>query len=157
MRCPHCGASDSRVLDSRPHSNGAEIRRRRACDRCGKRFTTVERWERKPLLVVKKDGRREPFDREKVLLGIRRACQKRPVPTDAMERMVDEVEALVRDDGGSEVESRRIGDAVMERLRAADEVAYVRFASVYRSFGDLDRFLVEVQRLRGLPSEALDR
>jgi transcriptional repressor NrdR len=148
MHCPFCHSPDTRVVDSRPAAAGAEIRRRRQCDACGRRFTTVERVEWRPLVVVKKDGRREPFDREKILRGLRTACEKRPVGEGDLERLASEVEAELRESGDPEVPSRRIGDAVMRRLRDLDEVAYVRFASVYRQFGDLDRFYEELRRLR---------
>jgi len=148
MRCPFCNEEDrTRVVDSRPSASGHEIRRRRVCDACGKRFTTVERWERRPVQVVKKDGRREPFDREKIARGVRTACEKRPVSEAEIESLVDEVEVEVREAGEGELPSRLVGDAVMRRLRALDEVAFVRFASVYRQFADLERFYEELRRL----------
>lgn len=147
MHCPFCRADETRVIDSRPNAAGTEVRRRRVCDRCGRRFTTVERWERRSVQVVKKDGRREPFDRAKIVRGVRTACEKRPVAEAEIERLVDEVEAEVREGGEREIPSRAIGDAVMRRLRDLDEVAYVRFASVYRQFGDLERFYEELRRL----------
>lgn len=147
MHCPFCSADDTRVVDSRPSAAGGEVRRRRVCDRCGRRFTTVERWERRPVQVVKKDGRREPFDRAKIVRGLRTACEKRPVAEAEIERLVDEVEAEVREGAEREIPSRVVGDAVMRRLRALDEVAFVRFASVYRQFGDLERFYDELRRL----------
>jgi transcriptional repressor NrdR len=147
MHCPFCDSDQTRVIDSRPNSAGSEIRRRRVCDGCGRRFSTVERWERRPAQVVKKDGRREPFDREKIARGVRTACEKRPVAEAEIQRLVDEVEAEVREGGEGEIPSRAIGDAVMRRLRALDEVAFVRFASVYRQFGDLERFYEELKRL----------
>lgn len=148
MHCPFCGEVDTRVVDSRPTAQGTEIRRRRVCDRCGRRFTTLERWERRPLQVVKKDGRREPFDREKILRGVRTACEKRPISQEQLEKLAAEVEMEMLERGESEVPSRLVGDTVMRRLKELDEVAYVRFASVYRQFGDLDRFYEELRRLR---------
>lgn len=147
MHCPFCSADDTRVVDSRPTQAGGEVRRRRVCDRCGRRFTTVERWERRPVQVVKKDGRREPFDRAKIVRGLHRACEKRPVAEAEIERLADEVEAEVREGAEREIPSRAVGDAVIKRLRTLDEVAFVRFASVYRQFGDLERFYDELRRL----------
>lgn len=147
MRCPFCSFQDSRVLDSRPAEDGHSIRRRRECGGCGRRFTTYERVDELPLMVVKKDGRREVFDRHKLLTGLTRACQKRPVPMAGLESMVDEIEQELRNTGEMEVASRDIGEMVMGRLRRLDEVAYVRFASVYREFRDVDGFLREIQRL----------
>jgi transcriptional repressor NrdR len=147
VHCPFCSADETRVVDSRPSATGTEVRRRRVCDGCGRRFTTVERWERRAIQVVKKDGRREPFDRTKIVRGVRTACEKRPVAEVEIERLVDEVEAEVREGADREVASREVGDAVMRRLRTLDEVAFVRFASVYRQFGDLERFYEELRRL----------
>lgn len=147
MHCPFCGADQTRVVDSRPSVTGNEIRRRRVCDACNRRFTTLERWERRPVQVVKKDGRREPFDRAKILRGVRTACEKRPVSEAELEILVDEVEAEVREGAEGEIPSRAVGDAIMRRLRLVDEVAFVRFASVYRQFGDLERFYEELRRL----------
>lgn len=147
MHCPFCGADQTRVVDSRPSLTGNEIRRRRICDACSRRFTTLERWERRPVQVVKKDGRREPFDRAKILRGVRTACEKRPVSEADLERLVDEVEVEVREGADGEIPSRAVGDAIMRRLRVVDEVAFVRFASVYRQFGDLERFYEELRRL----------
>jgi transcriptional repressor NrdR len=149
LRCPFCGHVDSRVLDSRPVADGASIRRRRECPRCGRRFTTYEKVEEAPLLVVKKDGRREAFDRQKILRGVLTACEKRPVPVSAVEALVNRVETKIRDRNDGEVPSHVIGEAVMEELRGLDEVAYIRFASVYRQFADLDRFREEIERLGG--------
>jgi len=153
MRCPFCNFQDSRVLDSRPAEDGHSIRRRRECGKCGRRFTTYERVDELPLMVVKKDGRREVFERHKLLAGLAKACQKRPVPTARLESMVDEIEQELRNIADAEVSSRDIGEMVMERLRRLDEVAYVRFASVYREFRDVDGFLREIQRLSGLNGE----
>lgn len=149
MRCPFCGHEDSHVLDSRPVDEGREVRRRRECVACRRRFTTYERWEEPPLWVVKKDGRREAFDRQKILRGLLTACEKRPVPLQVLEDLVAEVEREVRDLQTDEVPSRVIGEAVVERLRRVDPVAYVRFASVYRQFADLQGFREEVEKLLG--------
>ncbi len=147
MRCPYCKAEGSRVLDSRPTEEGTVIRRRRECPVCSRRFTTYEKVEEAPFSVIKKDGRREPFDRAKILTGLLKACEKRPVSIDELERVATEVEREVRDTWSREVSSQEIGEKVMERLRALDEVAYVRFASVYRQFKDLQRFREELDRL----------
>lgn len=140
MRCPACSHEESKVVDSRTARDGAAIRRRRECLRCGRRFTTYERAEDELPLVVKKDGRREPFDRHKVIGGMRRACEKRPVPLSVLERTADALERMLVESGDREIESRRIGEWVMERLRELDGVAYVRFASVYREFKDVGEF-----------------
>lgn len=147
MRCPYCRHDESKVLDSRATEEGASVRRRRACVSCNRRFTTYERWEETPLLVVKKDGRREPFQRQKLLSGLVTACEKRPISLRVLEDIVDDIERSLRQEGESEVTSREIGEAVMERLRAVDEVAYVRFASVYREFRDITALLGEVEKL----------
>lgn len=147
MRCPFCGFSDSRVLDSRPTVEGNAIRRRRECGSCGKRFTTYERVDELPLVVVKKDGRREPFDRRKLLHGLIKACQKRPVPTEKLEAVVDGIERELRNTMEPEAKSQYIGELVMDALRGLDEVAYVRFASVYRDFRDAGSFLEELKNL----------
>lgn len=149
MRCPYCGFPESRVLDSRPTDDGTVIRRRRECEGCQRRFTTYEKVDEPPLVVVKKDGRRERFDSGKVLGGLLKACEKRPVPSERLHEVVQDIEKELRSRGEREVESRVIGEMVMERLRELDEVAYVRFASVYRQFADLRRFAEEVQRLLG--------
>ena len=146
MHCPYCSHDDSRVIDSREAEAG--IRRRRECFMCGRRFTTYERVQVSPLLVVKKDGRREEFDRHKVLSGVRRACEKRPLPAGALEALVDGLEANLQALNVTEVPSARIGEMVMERLRALDHIAYIRFASVYRQFADLDELRREVEALR---------
>ncbi|HHT72641.1 MAG TPA: transcriptional repressor NrdR [Firmicutes bacterium] len=148
MRCPFCMHMDSKVLDSRQTEEGASIRRRRECTACGKRFTTYERLDEVPLMVVKKDGRREPFARAKILNGILRACEKRPISLQTIEEVVDKIEKQVRANLDQEVSSGAIGEMVMDHLRELDDVAYVRFASVYRQFKDLDRFIEEVQQLR---------
>ncbi len=147
MRCPSCGYADSRVLDSRPAQDGAAIRRRRECPRCLRRFTTYERLEEVPLLVVKQDGRREVYDRQKILRGLMTACEKRPVPMARLSELVDDVTRQAHDESDGEVASRWIGERVMEGLKDVDEVAYVRFASVYRDFADVERFREEVERL----------
>lgn len=147
MRCPFCGYPESKVLDSRPTDEGSAIRRRRECSSCSRRFTTYEKVEEVPLVVVKKDGRREVFDRSKVIGGLLKACEKRPVPIAALEQIADEVEKDIRNTLEREVPSQRVGEMVMERLRMVDEVAYVRFASVYRQFKDINRFMEELKKL----------
>lgn len=147
LRCPFCGDPDTRVLDSRPTEEGAAIRRRRECARCGERFTTYEKVEAPPLVVVKKDGRREAFDRNKILRGLITACEKRPVAMEQLENLVAAVEKEVRARYEGEVPSRAVGELVMERLRKLDEVAYVRFASVYRQFTDTRQFREVLDRL----------
>src|SRR3989454_2371040 len=142
MRCPFCAHEESKVLDSRPVEDGASIRRRRECLRCSRRFTTYERMDHVPIMVVKRDGRREPFDRNKILRGLVQACGKRPVSMDDLERVVAEVEREVTERGDREVSTLQIGALVMERLRRLDDVAYVRFASEHRRFPRLD-MLVE--------------
>jgi len=148
MRCPFCLHLDSKVLDSRQTEEGASIRRRRECTKCGKRFTTYERLDEIPLMVVKKDGRREPFSRQKILNGILRACEKRPISLQTIEAVVDKIEREVRSNLEQEVSSTAIGELVMQHLRDLDDVAYVRFASVYRQFKDIDEFLEEFAQLR---------
>lgn len=147
MKCPYCGFPESRVLDSRPTDDGSVIRRRRECEDCQRRFTTYEKVDEPPLVVVKKDGRRERFDPGKVLGGLLKACEKRPVPSERLRGVVQDIEKELRSRGEQEVESQAIGEMVMERLRELDEVAYVRFASVYRQFADLRHFAEEVQHL----------
>lgn len=147
MKCPACQYPESKVLDSRPADEGATIRRRRECLECKKRFTTYERIESNPLMVVKKDNTRQLFNREKLINGIRRACEKRPVSAEVIERAVDEIETALSGALNSEVTSKHIGELVMEKLKTIDDVAYVRFASVYRQFTDIDTFLAEVKLL----------
>lgn len=147
MRCPYCENEDSKVIDSRHTEDGRAIRRRRECESCGKRFTTYEKVEEMILMVIKKDGRREAFDRTKLLNGIVRACEKRPVPYAEMEKIVDEIERGLNNMMEKEIDSNFIGELVMERLRDLDEVAYVRFASVYRQFKDVSTFVAEVEKL----------
>ncbi len=145
MRCPFCSYEDSKVLDSRPVEEGRSIRRRRECRSCGKRVTTYERLEELPLIVVKRDNRRELFDRNKIFNSLVRACDKRSVSAKAMEDLVNEVEKEIRNTLDREVPSKEIGELVMSKLRNIDEVAYVRFASVYRQFGDLSTFMDELK------------
>jgi len=147
MRCPFCKGADSKVLDSRESMEGAVIRRRRECLECRKRFTTYERVEELAPLVVKKDGRREPFDRDKLLAGLQKAVEKRPVSMDQLETLVAEVEVRLQERGEKEVPSSAIGEEVMRKLRTLDQVAYVRFASVYRSFRDIEEFMDELKGL----------
>ena len=147
MRCPYCSYSESKVIDSRPAEEGSTIRRRRECLSCGKRFTTYEIMERLPLLVVKKDGRRQSFDRVKLLNGMVRACEKRPVPMAELEVIVDDIEQELQNSLEREVSSVKIGEMVMDRLKNLDEVAYVRFASVYRQFKDINTFMDELNKL----------
>ncbi|RMF73817.1 MAG: transcriptional repressor NrdR [Acidobacteria bacterium] len=147
MRCPYCSARRDRVIDSRDSEKGAAIRRRRECLECGRRWTTYERPEEQPMMVVKKDDRREMFDRRKLMGGLLKACEKRPVPLRALERIADEIQALVGDQPERELSTRVIGQHVMERLRELDGVAYVRFASVYREFRDVDDFMEELRAL----------
>lgn len=149
MKCPFCEAPDTKVIDSRPTEEGHAIRRRRACDCCGKRFTTYEKVEEVFFMVVKRDGSRESFDRSKILNGIIRACEKRPVTMDQMESVVSEVERGLNNMMEKEVTSSFIGEVVMEKLKDVDEVAYVRFASVYRQFKDVETFIAEIEKLLG--------
>ncbi|SFD60090.1 transcriptional repressor NrdR [Lentibacillus persicus] len=147
MRCSNCQNKSTKVLDSRPIEEGRSIRRRRECEQCGFRFTTFERIEEVPLIVVKKDGTRQEFSREKLIRGLIKACEKRPVAMEQIEDIALEVEKELRNTGASEVESDEIGEMVMARLSGVDEVAYVRFASVYRQFKDLSVFLDELKDL----------
>jgi len=149
MKCPFCGILDNRVIDSRLSQAGEVTRRRRECDGCGRRYTTYERVEQVLPYVIKKDGRREPLDRMKVLGGLRRACEKRPIPGEDLERLVDRIEQEMVETGDKEVSSAHVGERIMERLRGLDQVAYVRFASVYRSFKDIHEFMAELSDLLG--------
>ena len=149
MRCPFCGYKEDKVVDSRATAEESAVRRRRECLKCGKRFTTYEYVEEVSLLVIKKDGRREAFDRKKILAGIIRACEKRPVSVEKMENVVVQVEHSIQKKSDREVLSSRIGELVMERLKAIDVVAYVRFASVYRQFKDVGQFMVELRDILG--------
>lgn len=147
MKCPYCGCEDSKVIDSRPTDEGERIRRRRECTKCGKRFTTYEIIETVPLIVVKKDGTRESFDRVKLFNGLLRACEKRPVPVEVVEKAVSDIEAQLQNSLEKEITSGKIGELAMEKLKDIDEVAYVRFASVYRQFKDVSTFVDEVTKL----------
>jgi transcriptional repressor NrdR len=159
MNCPFCSESETKVIDSRPDADG--IRRRRECLACGRRFTTVERAELGAVAVVKKDGVREEFDREKLIRGVRKACEKRPIPSGAIEAMADEIERAVQAEGKAEVPSTYIGELVMERLKTLDHIAYIRFASVYRAFADVDELEQELEALKagwqrsGVPPDQL--
>ena len=147
MKCPFCDHADSKVIDSRPTEEGSSIRRRRECIECGKRFTTYEKVESLPMMVIKKDDTREPFDRGKIMNGLMKACEKRPVPTEKILEMVDNIEARVQSAIDREVTSEEIGEMVMQELKETDEVAYVRFASVYRQFKDINTFRAELEKL----------
>ena len=147
MKCPYCGDEESKVIDSRPADEGSSIRRRRECLSCGKRFTTYETVESLPMVVIKKDGSRQSFDRNKVMNGLIRACEKRPVSFSTMEEIVNEIEQTLQNEMEREVSSAEIGELVMERLKKVDEVAYVRFASVYRQFKDINTFMSELNKL----------
>ena len=145
MRCLHCGYKEDKVVDSRATQQGSAIRRRRECLKCGKRFTTYEYIEEVSLMAIKKDGRREPFDRKKILSGVMKACEKRPISMEKMEEIVIQVERAIQKKSDREVSSTRIGELVMEKLKVLDDVAYVRFASVYRQFKDVGQFMEELK------------
>ena len=147
MKCPFCGFEESKVIDSRPTDEGQRIRRRRECLKCGKRFTTYEIIESLPIIVIKKDKSRETFNRDKLMTGLLRACEKRPVSIDTLDNMIDEIETVLQNSLDREVSSEKIGELVMEKLKAIDEVAYVRFASVYRQFKDINAFMRELSKL----------
>ncbi|MDO4544495.1 MAG: transcriptional regulator NrdR [Clostridia bacterium] len=147
MRCRYCSSLESKVIDSRPSEDGSSIRRRRECIGCGRRFTTFERIEENPIMVVKRDGRRELFDPEKIRTGIRKACEKRPIPAEVQNRMADEIVREVNNSLEAEISTLQLGELVMSKLKSVDEVAYVRFASVYREFKDTQTFMRELQRL----------
>ena len=147
MKCPFCGFEESKVIDSRPTDEGQRIRRRRECLSCGKRFTTYEIIESLPIIVIKKDKSRETFNRDKLMTGLLRACEKRPVSIDMLDNMIDEIETVLQNSLDREVSSEKIGELVMEKLKAIDEVAYVRFASVYRQFKDINTFMSELNKL----------
>ena len=149
MKCPFCGFMESKVVDSRPTDEGGSIRRRRECLSCQKRFTTYEMIESMPLFVIKKDGSRQTFDKSKILNGLFRACEKRPVPLHVLEDVANEIEQYLQNSLQREVPSATIGELIMKRLKEIDQVAYVRFVSVYRSFEDIDTFLQELNKLRG--------
>lgn len=145
MKCPYCGYKEDKVVDSRATSEESAIRRRRECLKCGKRFTTYEYIEEVSLMVIKKDGRREPFDRKKILAGVIRACEKRPISMEKMEEIITQVERAIQRKSDREVSASRIGELVMEKLKVLDDVAYVRFASVYRQFKDVGQFMEELK------------
>lgn len=147
MKCPYCDNPDTKVIDSRPTEEGHAIRRRRGCDKCNRRFTTYEKVEETILMVVKKDGRREAFDRSKMINGMIKACEKRPVSMAQMEHIVNDIEKTISNSMQKEVESYDIGEMIMNRLKEVDEVAYVRFASVYRQFTDVNTFIKEIEKL----------
>jgi transcriptional repressor NrdR len=156
MKCPFCGGLDNKVTDSRLSQGDEVIRRRRECEGCGRRFTTYERIEVVLPMVVKKDGRRESFDRMKVLAGLRRACEKRPVSTEVLDALADQIERALVESGDKEIDSSVIGEQVMQRLREIDQVAYVRFASVYRSFKDIHEFMTELSQLLASKNKQAD-
>ena len=147
MRCPNCGCEESKVVDSRPSEGNDAIRRRRECSRCGFRFTTYERKEEMPLLVVKRDGTKETFDRQKIMRGLVRATVKRNIPIKRLDQLIDSIESELRDEGVGEVSSQEIGSMVLKKLLDVDKVAYVRFASVYRDFKDIDEFSEELKSI----------
>lgn len=147
MKCPFCGKENTRVIDSRPADDGLSIRRRRQCDECGKRFTTYEKVEAIPLVVIKKDNNRESYDRAKIEAGVYRSCHKRPISVDQINSLVDEVETAVFNMEEKEIPSSVIGEIVMDKLRDLDPVAYVRFASVYREFKDVNTFMSEIKKI----------
>lgn len=147
MKCPNCEGNDDRVVDSRPAEDGSFIRRRRECLLCGRRFTTYEKIEDMPLMVIKKDGSRQPFDRQKLLIGIMKSCEKRPVTTRQIEDLIDQVERAAGNALKREISTWEIGELVLRELKDLDEVAYIRFASVYRDFGDIRSFLLEISKL----------
>ena len=147
MKCPFCGETDSKVIDSRPAEDGSSIRRRRQCNGCKKRFTTYEKVETIPLIVIKKDNNREPYDREKIVSGILRSCHKRPISADQINRLVDQIETEIFNREDREIPAQEIGEIVMSRLKDLDAVAYVRFASVYREFKDVNTFMDEIKKI----------
>ena len=147
MNCPFCAYEESKVIDSRPTDEGQRIRRRRECLQCAKRFTTYEIIESLPIIVIKKDKSRETFNRNKIMNGLLRACEKRPISIDMLDKMIDEIEITIQNSLDREVTSEKIGELVMEKLKGVDEVAYVRFASVYRQFKDINTFMSELNKL----------
>ena len=149
MKCPFWNYEESKVIDSRPTDEGQRIRRRRECLECGKRFTTYEIIESLPIIVIKKDKSRESFNRDKLMTGLLRACEKRPVSIDQLDNMIDEIETIIQNSLDREVSSEKIGELVMDKLKNIDEVAYVRFASVYRQFKDINTFMTELNKLLG--------
>ncbi|MDO5690658.1 MAG: transcriptional regulator NrdR [Tissierellia bacterium] len=148
MKCPYCGYRDTKVVDSRPTEDDMSIRRRRSCIECNRRFTTYERYEEAPLIVIKKDNTREPFERQKIFNGMLRSCEKRPVSVQELERATDQIEVMLNDLNLREVKSTKIGEMVMDKLRSLDKVAYIRFASVYREFEDIGGFYDELENLK---------
>ena len=157
MKCPFCGMDNTRVIDSRPADDNCSIRRRRQCDECGKRVTTYEKVETIPLSVIKKDRTREPYDRNKMMAGIRRACHKRPISVEKIEEMVNKIENDIFNLEYKEIESKVIGEIVMERLKSLEQVAYVRFASVYREFKDVNTFMSELKKMLDSTNEDSDQ
>ncbi|MCS7180678.1 MAG: transcriptional regulator NrdR [bacterium] len=149
MKCPYCGYLKDKVIDSRERDDGLLIRRRRACLKCRKRFTTYEEIDLKPLVVVKKDGRREKFNRDKIRIGIQKACEKRPISIDKIDKIVEEVEKDIRQRYEDEVTSKEIGQLVIKKLKKLDKVAYIRFASVYQEFDNINQFLKEIEKIGG--------
>ncbi|MDD5680391.1 MAG: transcriptional regulator NrdR [Candidatus Omnitrophica bacterium] len=147
MKCPYCGTNKDKVVDSRSSNNGKNIRRRRECLKCNKRFTTYEHLEETPLMVIKKDGRREPFDRNKILAGLTKACEKRPVSIEKLEKVADAIEMQIQKNFEREAKASAIGELAMKQLHSLDQVAYVRFASVYRQFKDINQFMKELKQL----------
>lgn len=147
MKCPYCGFGQDKVIDTREINDGLQIRRRRECLNCGKRFTTYEEIEMKPLIVIKKDGRREKFNREKIFTGIQKACEKRPISTDEIEKIIMEIEQELRQKFDREVPSKEIGKIIIKKLKKIDKVAYIRFASVYREFQDISEFKKEIEKI----------
>jgi len=147
MKCPYCGTDDTKVIDSRPAEENNAIRRRRQCEKCNKRFTTYERVDMIPITVIKRDGTREIFDKAKLQNGIMKSCNKRPVTAQQIQKLVDDIENTLAGSGEREVESKQLGNMVIERLKDLDEVAYVRFASVYRQFKDINSFIDELEKM----------
>ncbi len=147
MKCPYCGFGQDKVIDTREINDGLQIRRRRECLNCGKRFTTYEEIEMKPLIVIKKDGRREKFNREKIFTGIQKACEKRPISTEEIEKIIMEIEQELRQKFDREVPSKEIGKIIIRKLKKIDKVAYIRFASVYREFQDISEFKKEIEKI----------
>lgn len=147
MRCPFCQANEDKVVDSRESQDGISVRRRRECEKCGKRFTTYEEVDEIPFMVIKRDGRREKFDSKKLLSGLMRACEKRPIPAREMDELVNEIEAMVQARAEREIPTKELGNFIMNRLKDLDGVAYVRFASVYRKFEDISAFMDEIREL----------
>jgi len=147
MKCPYCGYYDTGVIESRHIENALVVRRRRICKKCNKRFTTYERIDLIPLMIIKKDGRREPFSREKITNGIIKACEKRPISIETINNLVNNIEETIKSEGVDEIKSNLIGELVISKLRDLDEIAYVRFASVYRQFKDLSSFVKEIRKI----------